>query len=119
MLGWKCVYCLIEITSYLDDKWIEAIYSGGKFNPYASCLCFIDCSTEIVDFTIPSGNHSSHPKLFHWVKTYFEKAEQSKSLPTTTKSCEITVQGSSQSSSAISSSSKCNITVDDDAISYH
>ena len=88
-----------------------------RFNPYASCFVFYYLySAEIVDFTKPSGNHSTHPKLFHWVKTYFENAEQSKLLPATTTSCETTVQGSSQSNSAISSSSKCDATVDGDDV---
>lgn len=29
----------------------------------------------MVDFTKPSGNHSTHPKLFQWVKDYFTKAK--------------------------------------------
>ena len=31
----------------------------------------------MVDFTKPSGNHSTHPKLFQWVKDYFTEIEPS------------------------------------------
>ena len=81
------------------------------------CFTIIICSAEIVDFTKPSGSNSTHPKLFHWVKTYFENAKQSNSLPTTVNSCDLTVQqGSSQSKSIIGCSSKCHATGDDDDI---
>lgn len=68
------------------------------------CYAF---SAEVVDFTKPSGSHSTHPKLFHWVKTYFENAEQSKSSLNNHKI--IPQQESSQSDTTIAcTTTHCN-----------
>ena len=112
MWEWKWIYFLVEITTYR-----RLFKVGGINSTLAPALCFIICSAEVVDFTKPSGSNSTHPKLFHWVKMYFENAEQSKLLPTTMNSRETTVQGSSHANNVVSCSSKCDTAVDgDDAI---
>lgn len=80
-------------------------YTTGKY--------FVICSAEVVDFTKPSGSHSTHPKLFHWVKTYFENSKLNKLLPTTVNRDETIVQQESgQSDSVIGCSSTCHDTDD-------
>ena len=64
---------------------------------------------EVVDFTKPSGSHSTHPKLFNWVKAYFENPIQGSSLSAIVKNDETSV--CNQSSSAIGSASKCSDSV--------
>lgn len=80
--------------------------------------CIFDLfSAEVVDFAKPSGNHSTHPKLFHWVKTYFQNGKQHKSSPLAVNSGELSVQqGSSQTNSVISCASKCCDKVDVDCL---
>jgi len=71
-------------------------------------FCFF--SVEVVDFAKPSGSYSTHPKLFHWVKTYFQDGKQNKSSPLVVSSGELsTQQGSSQLNSMMSCASEgCN-----------
>jgi len=47
--------------------------------------CTNTCSAEVVDFTKPSGNNSTHPKLFQWIKDYFMKTQSSDQWLGTTK----------------------------------
>jgi len=80
-------------------------------------MYFLLFSADVVDFAKPSGSHSTHPKLFHWVKTYFQDGKQNKSSPLVVSSGEpSTQQGSSQSNSMMSCALKgCN-TVDVDCL---
>ena len=64
---------------------------------------------EVVDFTKPSGNKSTHPKLFQWVKDYFTKTKLKRQSASTDQtklpsSSSMATGGSTTQSSHLASS---------------
>ena len=62
--GWRFVVCGKGLI-------LSSTVSGKLWNEVIGCIYNGRC--KLLDFHTPSGPDGTHPKLFQWVKEYFEK----------------------------------------------